>query len=174
PPPKSAKKDEERKIVTSTIETSAPSYAMQQAIKNFPVTLWAYDCGDPCATRQARRALRREGSQGRFEGVREADRRRRRARALRRIDQGHWISRRQLGQRARRSGLPAKRGASQAGGQAGYGEESRAHGATGRGAHASRGRAGAGSAAASPAPRRAAGLAGKEVGKPRLNRRKRS
>ncbi|HZM45473.1 MAG TPA: glutaredoxin family protein [Burkholderiales bacterium] len=58
PPPKSAKKVEERKIVTSTIETSAPSYAMQQAIKNFPVTLWAYDCGDPCANARAHLAKR--------------------------------------------------------------------------------------------------------------------
>jgi hypothetical protein len=58
PPPKSAKKVEERKIVTSTIETSAPSYALQQAIKNFPVTLWAYDCGEPCADARAHLAKR--------------------------------------------------------------------------------------------------------------------
>src|SRR5262245_29379277 len=58
PPPKSAKKVEERKVVTSTIETSAPSYAMQQAIKSFPVTLWAYDCGEPCANARAHLAKR--------------------------------------------------------------------------------------------------------------------
>jgi hypothetical protein len=58
PPPKSAKKVEERKIVPSTIETSAPSYAMQQAIKSFPVTLWAYDCGEPCANARAHLARR--------------------------------------------------------------------------------------------------------------------
>src|SRR6185295_8493393 len=48
PPPQNAKKVEERRVVTSTIETSSPSYAVQQAAKNFPVTLWAYECGDPC------------------------------------------------------------------------------------------------------------------------------
>jgi len=45
--------------VTSTIETSAPSYAVQQAAKNFPVTLWAYDCGEPCTN--ARAHLTRRG-----------------------------------------------------------------------------------------------------------------
>jgi hypothetical protein len=58
PPPKSAKKVEERKVVTSTIETSAPSYALQQAIKSFPVTLWAYDCGAPCVNARAHLAKR--------------------------------------------------------------------------------------------------------------------
>jgi hypothetical protein len=58
PPPKSAKKIEERKVVTSTIETSSPSYAVQQAIKNFPVTLWAYDCGAPCTDARAHLAKR--------------------------------------------------------------------------------------------------------------------
>src|SRR5262245_66034045 len=58
PPPKSAKKVEERRVVTSTIETSAPSYAVQQAMKNFPVTLWAYDCGEPCANARAHLAKR--------------------------------------------------------------------------------------------------------------------
>ena len=59
PPPQNAKKVEERRVVTSTIETSAPSYAVQQAAKNFPVTLWAYDCGDPC--KNARALLARRG-----------------------------------------------------------------------------------------------------------------
>lgn len=58
PPPKSAKKVEERKIVPSTIETAGPSYAMQQAIKNHPVTLWAYDCGEPCVNARAHLAKR--------------------------------------------------------------------------------------------------------------------
>ena len=58
PPPQSAKKVEERRVVTSTIETSAPSYAVQQAMKNFPVTLWAYDCGDPCVNARAHLARR--------------------------------------------------------------------------------------------------------------------
>ena len=59
PPPKGAKKVEERRVTPSTIETSTPSYSMQQATKNFPVTLWAYDCGDPCA--KAREHLARRG-----------------------------------------------------------------------------------------------------------------
>ena len=32
---------------------------MQQAVKNFPVTLWMYDCGEPCT--QARSHLARRG-----------------------------------------------------------------------------------------------------------------
>ena len=58
PPPKTAKKVEERRVVTSTIETSAPSYAVQRAMKDFPVTLWAYDCGEPCANARAHFARR--------------------------------------------------------------------------------------------------------------------
>ena len=58
PPPPNAKKVEERRVVTSTIETSSPSYAVQQAAKNFPVTLWAYECGDPCKSARAHLARR--------------------------------------------------------------------------------------------------------------------
>jgi len=58
PPPKSAKKVEERRVTSSTIETSSVSYATQVAIKNFPVTLWAYDCGDPCKNARAHLARR--------------------------------------------------------------------------------------------------------------------
>jgi len=59
PPPKDAKKVEQRRINGSTIETSTPSYGTQLAAKNFPVTLWAYDCGDPC--KNARALLARRG-----------------------------------------------------------------------------------------------------------------
>ena len=59
PPPKDAKKVEERRITGNTIETSTMSYSAQQAVKNFPVTLWAYDCGDPCT--HARALLARRG-----------------------------------------------------------------------------------------------------------------
>ena len=58
PPPQNAKKVEERRVVTSTIDTSATPYAVQQAMKNFPVTLWAYDCGDPCTNARAHLARR--------------------------------------------------------------------------------------------------------------------
>ena len=58
PPPPNAKKVEERRVVPSTIETSAPSYTMQQAMKNHPVTLWAFDCGDGCTSARAHLARR--------------------------------------------------------------------------------------------------------------------
>jgi hypothetical protein len=58
PPPQGAKKIEERRVVTSTIETASPSYAVQQAMKNFPVTLWAYDCGEPCSNARSHLAKR--------------------------------------------------------------------------------------------------------------------
>src|SRR5262245_41626208 len=59
PPPKDAKKVEERRMGGNTIQTSTPSYSAQQAAKNFPVVLWAYDCGDPC--NNARALLARRG-----------------------------------------------------------------------------------------------------------------
>jgi hypothetical protein len=37
----------------NTIETSEIPYSVQQAVKNHPVTLWSYDCGDPCAKARA-------------------------------------------------------------------------------------------------------------------------
>lgn len=58
PPPKDAKKVEQRNFTSSTIETSSLSYSAQQAVKNFPVTLWAYDCGDPCKNARAHLARR--------------------------------------------------------------------------------------------------------------------
>jgi hypothetical protein len=59
PPPASAKKVEEKKLSTSTIETSQLPYATQQAIKKSPVTLYANDCGEPCT--QARNHLTLRG-----------------------------------------------------------------------------------------------------------------
>jgi len=59
PPPASAKKIEQRRIGGSTIETSTPSYSVQQAVKNHPVTLWTTSCGAPCD--QARAHLARRG-----------------------------------------------------------------------------------------------------------------
>lgn len=58
PPPKEAKKVEERRMSGNTIQTSTPSYSAQQATKNFPVTLWAYDCGNPCSDARAHLARR--------------------------------------------------------------------------------------------------------------------
>jgi glutaredoxin len=59
PPPSSAKKVEQRKIGTSTIETSELPYSLQLAVKNHPVTLWITDCGEVCA--RVRSHLSRRG-----------------------------------------------------------------------------------------------------------------
>ena len=58
PPPQGAKKVEERRMGGNTIQTSTPSYSAQQAAKSYPVTLWAYDCGDPCDNARAHLARR--------------------------------------------------------------------------------------------------------------------
>jgi hypothetical protein len=49
PPPASAKHVEQRKITGNTIETSTVPFAVQQATKSHPVTLWTFDCGEPCS-----------------------------------------------------------------------------------------------------------------------------
>ncbi len=59
PPPPSAKSVEKRNISTSTIQTSELPYSVQQAVKNFPVTLWANNCGSGCD--KARAQLNRRG-----------------------------------------------------------------------------------------------------------------
>ncbi len=58
PPPPSVKKVEEKKLGTSVIEGS-PTYALQQAVKNFPITLFANDCGAGCT--RARELLNKRG-----------------------------------------------------------------------------------------------------------------
>ncbi len=59
PPPASAKKVESRNVGVSAVETSPLPYSVQQAVLNFPVTLWNSDCGAPCD--QARAHLARRG-----------------------------------------------------------------------------------------------------------------
>ncbi len=59
PPPAGAKKIEQRRIDGNTIDTSALPYGVQQAVRNFPVTLWIYSCGAPCD--QGRALLARRG-----------------------------------------------------------------------------------------------------------------
>ena len=59
PPPADAKNVEQRTMVGNTIQTSNLPYSVQQAVKNHPVTLWAYDCGEPCT--EARGYLARRG-----------------------------------------------------------------------------------------------------------------
>jgi glutaredoxin len=58
PPPPSVKKVEEKKFRASVIE-GGPSYALQQAVKNFPITLFANDCGAGCT--RARELLNKRG-----------------------------------------------------------------------------------------------------------------
>jgi glutaredoxin len=59
PPPPNIKNVQQRRLPTSVIETRGPSYSVQQAMKNFPVTLYITDCGDLC--RNARAHLARRG-----------------------------------------------------------------------------------------------------------------
>jgi glutaredoxin len=61
PPPASAKKVESRGVGVgaSAVETPALPFSVQQAVLNFPVTLWNSDCGAPCD--QARAHLARRG-----------------------------------------------------------------------------------------------------------------
>ncbi len=59
PPPPNAVKVERRRVGVSTIQTSELPYSVQQAARNFPVTLWVSNCGAPCD--QARAHLARRG-----------------------------------------------------------------------------------------------------------------
>lgn len=59
PPPANAKNVERRNMSGNTIETSTLPYSVQQAVKKHPVTLWAFDCGEPCT--KARTHLARRG-----------------------------------------------------------------------------------------------------------------
>lgn len=58
PPPPHAKKVEIRNMGGNTIETSTLPYSQQQAIKNHPVTLWIFDCGEICDRARAHLARR--------------------------------------------------------------------------------------------------------------------
>ena len=57
PPPADAKSVEQRKVIANTIDSSTP-YALQQAIRKYPVTLWTSECGEPCAQATAHLAKR--------------------------------------------------------------------------------------------------------------------
>ena len=48
PPPPDAKKVEERRITPNTIETAGLPFAVQEAAKRHPVTVWMHDCGALC------------------------------------------------------------------------------------------------------------------------------
>lgn len=59
PPPATAKKVERRNVGGNTIDTTEVPYSVRQTAKNFPVTLWVTNCGDPCD--KARALLNRRG-----------------------------------------------------------------------------------------------------------------
>jgi len=59
PPPPGAKKVEEHRVTRNTIETSGAPFAVQEAAKKNPVTLWISDCGDLCT--RARDYLAKRG-----------------------------------------------------------------------------------------------------------------
>lgn len=48
PPPPNARKVEEQKIIRNTIDTGSTPFAVQEAVKRNPVTVWMNDCGDLC------------------------------------------------------------------------------------------------------------------------------
>ncbi|MBI4190788.1 MAG: glutaredoxin family protein [Betaproteobacteria bacterium] len=58
PPPANVKQVQQRRLGTNVIETSGPAYSLQQAVKNFPVTLYVTDCGEVCKTARAHLAKR--------------------------------------------------------------------------------------------------------------------
>jgi len=58
PPPANIKKVEQKKLGGSTIQTSNVPYSVQQAVKNFPVTLYLTDCGELCTNARAHLAKR--------------------------------------------------------------------------------------------------------------------
>jgi hypothetical protein len=58
PPPPSARKSERRRLGDKPADVSMP-YVLQQAVKNFPVTIFVYDCGDGC--NRARALLTKRG-----------------------------------------------------------------------------------------------------------------
>ena len=59
PPPANIKKVETKKLGGNSVQTSEGSYSLQLATKNYPVTLYATDCGDLCNT--ARAHLKKRG-----------------------------------------------------------------------------------------------------------------
>lgn len=57
PPPANARKTEKKKLTDKPAAASLP-YSLQQAMKNFPVTLFSYKCGDGCTRADALLAKR--------------------------------------------------------------------------------------------------------------------
>ena len=58
PPPPHIKNVTQKQLSPSVIETGGLSYGLQRAIRNFPVTLYITECGDPCKSARAHLARR--------------------------------------------------------------------------------------------------------------------
>ena len=58
PPPANIKKVEQKKFGDYAVQTSDTPYSVQQAVKNFPVTLYVTDCGELCKSARAHLAKR--------------------------------------------------------------------------------------------------------------------
>jgi hypothetical protein len=58
PPPANIKNVQQKRLGINVIETSGQPYSLQQAVKNFPVTLYVTDCGDLCKNARAHLAKR--------------------------------------------------------------------------------------------------------------------
>jgi len=58
PPPSGAKQIEQRNIRPNTIDTAGVPYAVKRAARDFPVTLWATNCGEACDKARAHLARR--------------------------------------------------------------------------------------------------------------------
>ena len=59
PPPPNARKVEEQKVIPNTIQTTGLPFAVQEAVKRNPVTVWISECGDLCT--RARDFLAKRG-----------------------------------------------------------------------------------------------------------------
>jgi hypothetical protein len=59
PPPANVKKVETKRLGGNTAQPVETSYTLQQAVKNFPITLYATDCGELC--NNARAHLKKRG-----------------------------------------------------------------------------------------------------------------
>jgi hypothetical protein len=53
PPPPNVKQVQQKRFGSNVIETSGQTYSMQQAVKNFPLTLYVTDCGELCTSARA-------------------------------------------------------------------------------------------------------------------------
>ena len=54
PPPANIKNVEQKKLGSNQVQTSEAPYSLQQATKNFPLTLYANnECGEPCKAARA-------------------------------------------------------------------------------------------------------------------------